>query len=567
MADFETEIRHAFERRLAAKPPRPDLRTRINDAVAVRRSRPQAWRVVAASAALLLVGAATFSVLLARGQRTHVIGPTPSAHASPTCVPSSPAALAAPSAQLGGVITTVAGGGVAGDVPNPYAVAVNSSGVIYIGDGVGLRRVGTDGNISTNMQYVNSLAGTTGVAVAPRQAPAAPPGQPSAAIDLLYATQFSNDLVVQVGSQPRGDIEIGRAILVDGAKGPVGIVATQQTGVFYLAASTSNRVLKVTVPPGQSVNSGQWQTSSCVVAQSPAVSQPAGLALDALGNLYIADSGSNRIRAVGVDGTIRTVAGTGTAGFTGDGGPAVKAQLNGPAGLAVDASGALFIADTGNNRIRRVSPDGTITTVAGSGAKGYSGDGGPAVNAKLSGPTGVAIGPDGALYIADSGNNRIRKSARPSASHAAQPGWKTYVSGRWGYSIDYPSDWYDLPNSGAPDTQKYFSNEKVGAPLQMTDHGVWETIEVQPNSSGSCAPGSAPKYVIRQSATTVDGEAATRYVIDMTPSGGERAYIISAWVMHGGSCYSIQFLSQTAPTRDANAGLADQAIASFRFGS
>jgi hypothetical protein len=101
----------------------------------------------------------------------------------------------------------------------------------------------------------------------------------------------------------------------------------------------------------------------------------------------------------------------------------------------------------------------------------------------------------------------------------------------------------------------------------MTDHGVWETIEVQPNSSGSCAPGSAPKYVIRQSATTVDGEAATRYVIDMIPSGGERAYAISAWVTHGGSCYSIQFMSQTAPTRDANAGLADQAIASFRFGS
>jgi sugar lactone lactonase YvrE len=186
-------------------------------------------------------------------------------------------------------------------------------------------------------------------------------------------------------------------------------VAAQQTGVFYLAASTSNRVLKVTVLPGQSINNMDWQVSSCDVVQSSAVSRPAGLALDAQGNLYIADSGNNRIDKVGLDGTIRTVAGRGTAGFSGDGSSAVQAQLNAPTGVAVDDSGALFIADTGNNRVRRVSPDGTITTVAGSGAKGFSGDGGTAVKAQLSGPTGVAIGPDGALFIADFGNNRIRK--------------------------------------------------------------------------------------------------------------------------------------------------------------
>jgi sugar lactone lactonase YvrE len=288
-------------------------------------------------------------------------------------------------------------------------VAVNGNGVIYIGDGVGVRRVGTDGNLSTNMQYVNSLTGTTGVAIGARELPAAPPGQSSVASDLLYATQFAKDLVVQVGSLPRADIDLGRTILVDGAQGPVGIVAAQQTGLFYVAASTGNRVLKVTVAPGQSPNNGQWQTSNCTVVQSPDVAQPAGLALDAQGNLFIADSGNNRIREVGLDGTIRTVAGTGTAGFSGDGGPAIRAQLNGPTGVAVDATGTLLIADTANNRVRRVSPDGIITTVAGSGAKGFSGDGGAAVNAKLSGPTGVAIGPDGGLYIADSGNDRIRR--------------------------------------------------------------------------------------------------------------------------------------------------------------
>lgn len=417
MAELESEIRQAFERRLASMPARRDLRPRISAAVRQRTSRPQIWQIAAATAALLLIGGGAFFTLLARhGAPGPVVqSPTPTAASpSPTasataCLPSSPAAFPAPTARLGGAITTVAGGGVKGDVPSPYAVAVNSSGVIYVGDGIGLQRVGADGNISTNMMYVNSLAGTTGVALAALDVPTAPPGQPSRATDLLYATQFSNDLVVQVGSEARADIGLGRAILVDGAKGPVGIVAAQQTGVFYLAASTSNRVLKVTVLPGQSVNNGQWQTSSCTVVQSPAIARPAGLALDAEGNLYIADSGNNRVREVRIDGTIRTVAGTGTEGFSGDGGVAVQAQLHGPTGLAIDAEGTLFIADTGNNRVRRVSRDGMISTVAGSGAKGFSGDGGTAVNAQLSGPTGVAIGPDGALYIADSGNDRIRK--------------------------------------------------------------------------------------------------------------------------------------------------------------
>jgi hypothetical protein len=160
----------------------------------------------------------------------------------------------------------------------------------------------------------------------------------------------------------------------------------------------------------------------------------------------------------------------------------------------------------------------------------------------------------------------VSPSSTPSPSHTAQPGWKTYISARWGYSIDYPNDWHDLPNSGAPDTQKYFSNENVGAALQMSPKGVWETIEVQSGASGSCPPASASTYVIRQSPTTVDGVATTRYVINMTPSGGEPAYTIGVWVTHGGTCYSIQFLALNPATRDASADVADQAIASFRFG-
>ena len=158
-------------------------------------------------------------------------------------------------------------------------------------------------------------------------------------------------------------------------------------------------------------------------------------------------------------------------------------------------------------------------------------------------------------------------SATPSPSHTAQPGWKTYVSARWGYSIDYPGDWFDLANFGAPDTQKYFSNENVGAPLEMSARGVWETIQVRPNSTGSCPPSVVSNHVIRQSSIAVDGLATTRYEVNLTPSGAEYSYSIDVWMMHGGSCYSIQFASFSPSRRDASAAVADQAIASFMFGS
>ena len=133
--------------------------------------------------------------------------------------------------------------------------------------------------------------------------------------------------------------------------------------------------------------------------------------MDAAGDLFIADYGNNRIREVNLaTGVITTVAGNGTAGYSGDNGPATAAELANPAGVAVDAAGDLFIADTGNDRIREVNlATGVITTVAGNGTDGYSGDDGPATAAELNYPAGVAVDSAGDLFIADSGNNRIRE--------------------------------------------------------------------------------------------------------------------------------------------------------------
>jgi RHS repeat-associated protein len=136
---------------------------------------------------------------------------------------------------------------------------------------------------------------------------------------------------------------------------------------------------------------------------------PNGVATDASGNLYIADSGNDRVRKVDTNGIISTVAGTGASGFSGDGGPATQAKLDYPAAVAVDGLGNLYIADSGNCRIRKVDTSGVITTVAGNEVEGYGGDDGPAIQAKLRYPYGVAVDVSGNLYIADYLNNRIRK--------------------------------------------------------------------------------------------------------------------------------------------------------------
>jgi RHS repeat-associated protein len=137
--------------------------------------------------------------------------------------------------------------------------------------------------------------------------------------------------------------------------------------------------------------------------------RPAGIAVGSDGSLYIADSSKDRIRQVDPNGIITTIAGTGDRGFSGDGGPATGAQLRNPQRIALGPDGSLYFSDTGNDRIRRVGPGGIITTVAGTGTQGFSGDEGPATEAELFFPKGIAAGSDGSLYIADSSNNRIRR--------------------------------------------------------------------------------------------------------------------------------------------------------------
>jgi hypothetical protein len=137
----------------------------------------------------------------------------------------------------------------------------------------------------------------------------------------------------------------------------------------------------------------------------------AGITFDNNGNMFIADGGNDVIRKVNVQGIISTVAGNGTAGFSGDGGPATSAQLYSPYAVVFDKAGNMYIPDNVNNRIRKVSTDGTITTFAGTGAKGYTGDGGPAALAAFFYPWTIDIDDANNIYVGDIGNNVVRKIA------------------------------------------------------------------------------------------------------------------------------------------------------------
>jgi uncharacterized protein (TIGR03437 family) len=238
----------------------------------------------------------------------------------------------------------------------------------------------------------------------------------------LYIADASNSRVRKVdtngtittfaGTGDFGDFGDTNVATKAGMNRPYGL-AFDKAGSLYIADTYNDAIRKVAVSSGImstfAGNSMQGFGGDGGGATGALLDTPTALVVDAAGNLYIADTNNNRIRRVGTDGNISTFAGTGNAAANGDGGPATSAALNHPEGLAIDRAGNIYVADTANHRVRKISPDGTITTVAGNGSGGFAGDGGPPTQASLYYPKGLAVdASSGNLYIADWLNSRIR---------------------------------------------------------------------------------------------------------------------------------------------------------------
>lgn len=338
----------------------------------------------------------------------------------------------------GGTISTLAGDGESAlnAAITPFGVAVDAMGNLYIADSHYQRilKVAKNGLSSTIAGN-----GTLGYSGDGGPALSAQLGDPSGmAFDArgnLFIADSGNGRVRKVALDGTISTVAGGGIPCAGSGdgGPAtsaafcypAAVALDSLGNLYVADSSDNVVRKVATNGIISRFAGTYGYGYFSGDGGPATSavlhSPQGLAVDVAGNLYIADSNNNRIRMIATNGVISTVAGNGTAGYGGDGGPATNAELNDPSGVAVDAVGNLYIADSGNLRIRKVVPNGNISTVAGNGTVGYSGDYGPATNAQLKNPISVTVDQAENFYIADVLNNGVPDAVRKVSNSGYMP--------------------------------------------------------------------------------------------------------------------------------------------------
>ncbi|MGB8259281.1 MAG: chitobiase/beta-hexosaminidase C-terminal domain-containing protein [Terracidiphilus sp.] len=357
-----------------------------------------------------------------------------------------------------GKIATIAGNGQPGysgdagaaikaTLNQPLGVWLDAAGNLFIADtGNNVIRKVTAGKIATVAG--NGKAGESGdggLAVNARLA--APSGVTVDSHGNLFIADANNNLIREVvaatkviqayGGNGRpsyaGD---GGAALNAQFDDPAGVFI-DSTRNIYIADASNNAVREVVAATGKVAavagTGKEGYAGDGAAATLAQLARPNAVFVDALGNIFIADAGNNAVREVqAATGTILTVAGNGSWGFSGDGGPATSAQLNYPSGLFVDRTGNLFIADANNNAIREVAlSTGQIKTVVGNGQWGYSGDNGPATNARLKSPCGIYQDSSGNLFIADSGNNVIREVAASTGKIATVAG-----NGSAGYSGD-----------------------------------------------------------------------------------------------------------------------------------
>lgn len=302
------------------------------------------------------------------------------------------------------------GPGTAARLNGPVAIALSSSGELFIADqkNCRVRAVNAAGVIST--------AAGNGIAGSDAGELSFPSGVAVAGAGMVYVADQNNDRIQELtaggsattvaGTGAPGFNGDGLPASATQIFSPRAITLAGDGSIYFVdAGNTRVRMLH----PGGTISTVAKISAGAVAA-------------DNVGNVYLSDTALDRVVRVDPSGLVSVIAGTGGAGFAGDGGPATSAQLNAPTGIAIDTQGNFYIADTGNHRIRMIRPDGVIGTIGGTGAPNFDGDGGPALSAALNSPVGLAVDSLGNLYVADAGNNRIRMlTPAPVASQQTQP--------------------------------------------------------------------------------------------------------------------------------------------------
>jgi sugar lactone lactonase YvrE len=406
-----------------------------------------------------------------------------------------------------GVISVVAGNGlstgggdgglaVGASLGSPQGLAFDSSGNLYIADGANnnVRKVDTNGIITT-------VAGS---------------GQGGFGGDGGLATKAY-------------------------ISKPVGI-AIDKTGNLYIADSNNRRIRMVAASTGIiSTIAGagpRGYTGDGGPATQATLTFASGIAVDSSGNVYVADVYNSAIRKISTGGMITTVAG-GQGGFGGDNGPATKAGLSGPMGVTVDASGNLYIADTSNERVRYVSASGIITTIAGTGTVGFSGDGSPATAATLDDPVAVAPDASGAVYVADMANGRVRRFV-VGGNMATFAGTAISV-GDGGPSTQAR---LDNPMSAAVDSSGnlYIADGSANRVRKVTPSGTITTVAGNGEAAYGGDNGPGPLAALNDPDAVAVDSAGNVYIADYSNSRIRRVDastgIITTFAGNGNCCYA-----------------------------